>query len=92
MREVQEGNDNDDAVGYLDALIDHCEAIDQWLSRGGFLPAAWDSPSRTSSSQLSTAQLIATATPTPSVVSPAHAPDRPSAALGPHAVGDALDI
>lgn len=30
-----------DMGAHLAALIDSVEALDEWLSRGGFLPAAW---------------------------------------------------
>lgn len=25
----------------VSALIEHCEALDEWLSKGGFLPTDW---------------------------------------------------
>lgn len=27
---------------HADELAEHVEALDEWLSRGGFLPSAWD--------------------------------------------------
>jgi hypothetical protein len=32
---------NGDAIDDLEALADLVDALDGWLSRGGFLPAAW---------------------------------------------------
>jgi hypothetical protein len=33
--------DAEDAIGLLDVIAQQVEALDQWLTRGGFLPAAW---------------------------------------------------
>ncbi|GAA4201683.1 hypothetical protein [Actinocatenispora rupis] len=50
LREIRELLDDDrraplarDDVG---ALLDRIEALDRWLSRGGFLPRAWQAPRR----------------------------------------------
>ena len=91
VREVQQGNDTDDASVHLDALIDQCDGLDEWLSRGGFLPMAWDTD-RMPPQVPSTTALITTAMPTPGAVSPAQLSAQPAPALHTHAVSDALDI
>lgn len=35
------GDDGKDAV---EALVEHVRALDEWLSKGGFSPAAWTAP------------------------------------------------
>lgn len=35
------------ADGDLEAAKDYFEALDEWLSKGGFFPAAWNMPAIT---------------------------------------------
>jgi hypothetical protein len=35
------GERGDDDMKQFDALVNAFEALDQWLSKGGFLPADW---------------------------------------------------
>lgn len=39
-------SENGDAWEYVDEIIDRFEALDDWLSKGGFLPSAWRSMNR----------------------------------------------
>ena len=34
----------DDAGEHLDRIVELVDALDTWLTRGGFLPAAWRHP------------------------------------------------
>lgn len=34
--------DSEDESAYATALAEQVEALDEWLSKGGFLPADWD--------------------------------------------------
>ncbi len=44
----QDGTDEpftqEQAVNVLRNMSDHFEALDAWLTRGGFLPSAWERP------------------------------------------------
>lgn len=35
-------SDSDEAAQLLADLVQHVEALDEWLSKGGFLPSAWE--------------------------------------------------
>lgn len=48
LRELTDALDADEATENLgrfvrltDELVEHVKGLDQWLSQGGFLPAAW---------------------------------------------------
>ena len=41
-----DGDSNDDEIAAAHKLRDGVEALDEWLSKGGFLPAAWASELR----------------------------------------------
>jgi hypothetical protein len=36
-------DDTEDAWNQVDELVDHVVALDEWLTKGGFLPDAWAS-------------------------------------------------
>jgi hypothetical protein len=46
LRAIAERYQSGDTIKQADiqALVDHFEAIDYWLSNGGFLPDAWKRP------------------------------------------------
>ena len=42
-RTLPDGEDHDDLeLDVLRDIADRAEALDDWLSKGGFLPAAWE--------------------------------------------------
>ncbi|KZM71633.1 hypothetical protein AWN90_02600 [Nocardia terpenica] len=92
VREVQQGNDNDESIDYLDELIDHWDALDDWLSRGGFPPASWDRDrDQTPPEKASAAELISAATPTYDIAPAVQAPSRQPPGQIAHGIGDELD-
>lgn len=42
--------------GFIAELTEHVQAMDDWLSRGGFLPEGWDHPGRTRSAAVPAAR------------------------------------
>lgn len=38
-----ENLEHSDQLDLLDSLAEQVEALDEWLTRGGFLPSAWQS-------------------------------------------------
>lgn len=43
-RESGELEDNEAEYAALQGVFEYAEALDEWLSRGGFLPDAWNQP------------------------------------------------
>lgn len=41
VEKYQESTEVEDALSILAELVDEFEALDGWLSKGGFLPEAW---------------------------------------------------
>jgi hypothetical protein len=38
--------DPSNPIGVWDEIIEHFEALDEWLCKGGFMPAEWDEVKR----------------------------------------------
>ncbi|MBF6064699.1 hypothetical protein IU500_24690 [Nocardia terpenica] len=92
VREVQQGNDNDESIDYLDELIDHWGALDDWLSSGGFPPAPWHRDrDQTPPEKTSAAELISAATPAYAIAPAARAPSHQPPSQAAHGMGDELD-
>lgn len=36
--------DTNDALHYASVIVDQTQAIDEWLTNGGFLPTDWERP------------------------------------------------
>jgi hypothetical protein len=41
LRDFGDATMRDEADAAADVLVEHVQALDEWLTRGGFLPADW---------------------------------------------------
>ncbi len=65
----------DEAPDYLEELVDYAEGLDEWLTKGGFLPRAWTTGRSTTTAEgVSTVELIIAAAPQSQVTRPMDSP------------------